>query len=143
MRAATRSALSSSGKLPPGEPSVRPERDTPELRIASFELEPDQLPLERNGGQALERTCAREPLPRMHGPAESELGRRVVGQRVLTDVQVALLEPEHLQRVETVGHETERDALLHDRTPELRTARAGMVQLERDLSDEPGADRTT
>ncbi len=107
-----------------------------------FELEsrPASVPAgERTGARALERP--RSASPGWHGPSEPELGRRVIGQRVLTDVDVTLLQSKDLQRVETVRHDAERRPRLHERTPELRTVRTRMMQLERDLPDEPRADR--
>ena len=97
-------------------------------------------------GRSARRSSARatrEALPRVDGPLEPELRRRVVGQGVLPDVHVPLLEPKHLERVQTVRRQAERNAGLLDRAPELRTARTRMMELERDLPDETGADRAT
>ena len=74
-------------------------------------------------------------------PPQPELGGMVVGQRVLAQVDVALLQPEHVQGVQAVRADSQIPARVHQRVPQLDAPRARVVQLERQLAHEARADR--
>ena len=65
----------------------------------------------------------------------------VVGKRVLAQVYVPLLQPEHVEGVETVGADAKIRAGFDEGVPQLRAARPRVVQLERELPDESDAER--
>ena len=165
-RAVTRSAWSVSGNPPSGSRRIHPrpiERSRIGLHAAEVTLPRIRPPI-RNGtprssapprsnsrptsfrsigrpGEALERAGGREALRGSHRTVEAELRRRVVRERVLSDVEMSLLEPEDLERVEPVRTESERGAFPDERRPEVRSSRPRMMELEAHLADEAAPDR--
>src|SRR6185503_5775562 len=130
---------------PTDDRAVEGERCAPELgsvRGRSLELQPREPSCRREFGQPFERGLADEPrLGRVYGPTETELGGRVVGERVLTEVEMTLLQPEHLECVEPQRRGLERPPFAQEGVPHLGSVRTWVVQLERQLADEPAPDR--
>ena len=91
---------------------------------------------------ALERALADEPgLPHVHRPRHAQLGGRVVGHRVLAQVDVPLLQAQQLERIEPVRPKVPLASGIGERRPQLGTSPARMVQFERELAGEPAPDR--
>ena len=90
------------------------------------ELEADQAPRWRQRLHALERPFAHEPrLRHVHRPRHAELRRRVVGHRVLSEVDVALLEAQELERIEAVRARVPRSPRIEDRAQRSGPRRRG------------------
>src|SRR5581483_8550947 len=106
-RAPQRGRARARGDAPHHSP-VEGERHAPERGGVAVELEPHEPALERELAHALQRDPSDEPrLVHRDRPAKAQLVRVVVGQRVLTEIRVSLLEPEHVERVEPVRDEAE------------------------------------
>src|SRR6478736_5453918 len=126
---------------PPDDAAAGEERD-PAPRLA-LDAESHQGALERQRSHALERGLPDEPrLVHRDGPLQAELRRMVVGQRVLSEVEVTLLQPERVEGAQPEGLGALGAAGLEQRVVELGTARALVVELEPDLADEADPERT-
>ena len=163
-RAVTRSAWSVSGNPPSGTRRIHRDRSSAPgsapCRRGHPSLDPRRSATGHRGApRPLDRTrdrraCGRSRAPRgarargwpRSSPREPPHGRgrarrRVVRERVLSDVEMSLLEPEDLERIEPVGTEAERGALPDERRPEVRSSRPRMMELETHLADEATPDR--
>ena len=125
---------------PPDDAAVGEERD-PAPRLA-LDAESHQVRSSGSAAHALERGLPDEPrLVHRDGPLQAELRRMVVRQRVLSEVQVTLLQPEDVEGAQPEGLGALRRPPRATRR-ELGTARAVVVELETDLADEADPERT-
>jgi hypothetical protein len=75
----------------------------------AVEAQTDQPPFERQRVHPLERTLAHERfLLTRHRPAQPEFRGVIVRHRVLRQIDVSLLEPEHVERVEAMRADVPR-----------------------------------